>query len=44
MTDLGILPGGLDISVAQSINNRGEVAGGAVTATGNLHAVLWFTR
>jgi probable HAF family extracellular repeat protein len=39
MTDLGTL-GGL-ISGASVINNRGQVAGNSITATGEWHAVLW---
>ena len=45
VTDLGTLPGAmLDYSWAQSVNNRGQVAGSAITATGEQHAVLWTPR
>jgi probable HAF family extracellular repeat protein len=40
ITDLGTLPG-RDISVATAINNRGQVVGESVTASGEPHAVLW---
>jgi probable HAF family extracellular repeat protein len=40
MTDLGTLPGGTNSSGA-AINDRGQVAGGSDTASGQNHAVLW---
>jgi probable HAF family extracellular repeat protein len=40
ITDLGTLPGG-DLSVAEDINNRGQVVGFGSTASGAAHAFLW---
>ncbi len=39
MTDLGTLGG--YFSVAQAINDRGQVVGSSHTASGENHAVLW---
>jgi probable HAF family extracellular repeat protein len=40
MIDLGDLPGGVDQSVANAINSRGQVVGEVSSATGH-HAFLW---
>lgn len=45
ITDLGMLPGAPDDwgigSMANGINNRGDVVGASLTASGQMHAVLW---
>ncbi len=43
ITDLGLLPGGTS-SVANAINDNGEVVGGADVANGDIHAFLWTAR
>lgn len=42
MTDLGTLPGGGQ-SYASSINNSGEIAGAAISSSGQYHAFSWFS-
>jgi len=40
MIDIGTLPGG-STSSATAVNNAGQVAGSADTASGETHAFLW---
>ena len=46
MIDLGTLPGAqvVDFFYIPALNNRGEVVGQSMTASGQSHAVLWTTR
>jgi probable HAF family extracellular repeat protein len=39
--NLGSVTGGVNINVANSINNRGDVVGTAVVSDGTAHAFLW---